>query len=1192
MGRRWVRIAAWGTVALLLALFALGLLLRQTPLLDRFAERQLRKALTGSGAGFTVESRSGTLLSGLDLWGVRITLPGGGTVEADRVSLRLQSTPLLVGIFYVKKPRVEGLRIALPPPSPSPSPDGEGSRSGNPLPAWLVVNVADLALDGRLALPPEKAGQAGRVVAFTCAGDLFVAGKRLTLQHFEATVRPGEGLPETVRLSGRLGFLPPGEVWGDLRMEGGESRLRLAGKAERAGGRSVGEVRFEAAPVVLREAPLLFAGFPSLVLEGRGRAGWKGGEISWTFDGRERSAGPFRLGARSRTSDAAVEVEGTLHTPGLSLSFLWSTPPGREPLLAGSADFRLSVPGEGDRADWSLTGRLGPSSVWGLPLTSARARASGGLASFRIEGEGESPLLGHGPVSVEVAEGGNRVQLELAGDAVDLKALLSRLDLLPALPEPLHLPVQPLSAERARLLWQGEDFRLEAAGKDREGGAYAVTLDLPGRREPSWEVQAEGISTGVWGIPGEGRLAFGARFRGRDLEHGVIALSARRANYLGAEVAPFEAEVDLDRWERFRVNRLEADTSLGRLSLKDLSAGPGDALSFGWSFAAPSLEPLGRWLGLPLGGSLQAVGTLAGSFSRPRLLARFQGRDVQGAGFTADALQGDADLSPAARRVSLSWKGLSLSAGSLGDGEGVLRREGGEDRIEIRAQVGENRRIEAAARGTVGREAGDLVLDRAVVFLEERPFALESPARVVWNAAEVSWRDLSLRRNENRLTLSGKVERAGPSAGRIEGEVTAVHFPLRFFALVRDPGRVQGHADGTVRWRGTLEKPVLEGALSFSGVRFTLPESDLVLLFEGRLKAAEDRLRFEEVKVTTPEGGAARLEGELEFKGFLVRRIALRARGEDFPFVLFRDLTGMADFDLMLEGPPAAPVLSGKARILKGRIQLPDVARLSPLPPSLRFVNAPKGSPYAEPDLEQDFLSRIRGSLGVSTETKFWAVNRSILAELSGNLTLAFTPGGQTLSGTLQILSGRYLFQGLKFDLTDSRIHFKGTTDWTPILDLTARRQAPGAEVTARVQGSADHPTLTLSSSPPMEQGDILATLLFGRSRNLSEGENAQWGSAAAALAFQYRAGGLLESVQHRLNVDSFSLGADPLGGPQVGFSKYIGDRTVLEYYQTFGALPEGRLNLRYRINRNLSVQSESSTLGRSGVDLLWERRY
>ncbi len=1192
MGRRWVRAAAWGTVVLLVALFALGLLLRQTPLLDRFAERALGKALAGSGATFAVASRSGTLLSGLELRGVRVTLPAGGSVEAERVSLRLQSTPLLVGLFYVKKPRVEGLRITLPPPSPAPSPAGEGPSSGNPLPAWLVVNVAGLSLHGVVTLPPAEAGGQGRTVALTFAGDLFVAGRRLALQNFEATVHPGPGLPETVRFRGHLGLLPPAGLWGDLRVEGGASSLRLRGKADLAAVPATGEVRFEAEPLALREAPLLFAGFPALTLEGRGQAGWKGGEASWAFEGRERGAGPFRLRAVSRASQEGVAVEGTLHSPGLSLSFLWPTPPGREPLLSGSAAFRLQVPWEGDRAHWSLTGTLGPSSVWGLPLDSASARASGDLSSFRIEGEGASPLLGRGPVSVEVGEGGDRLLLDLKGDAVDLKGLLARLDLLPALPEPLHLPREPLSAERARLLWQGPDFHLEARGKDREGGAYDVTLDLPGEKAPSWEVQAEGVSPAVWGLPGEGRLSFGARFRGPDLDHGVIALSSLRGTYLGVEAAPFAADAEMERWERFRVKRLEAETSLGRLAVHDFAAGPGGALSLGWSFSAPSLEPLGLRLGFSLQGALQAEGTLTGSFYEPRLQARLEGREVRGGAFAVDALEGDADLSPKASRISLSWKGLSSPAGFLGDGGGSLRREGGEDRVEIVTQAGEDRRIEASARGTAGREAGDLVLERAVVFLEERPFALEKPARIAWNATQVSWRDFTLRRNENRLSLSGKVDLSGPAAGRIEGEVTAVHFPLRFFALVKDPGRVQGHADGRLRWSGTLENPLLEGALSFSGVRLTLPESDLVLLFEGGLRAAGDRLRFEQVRATTPEGGAARLEGELEFRGFLVRRIALTARGEDFPFVLYRDLTGLADFDLALEGPPSAPVLSGTAKILKGRIQLPDVARLAPLPPSIRFVNAPKGSPFAEPDLEQDFLSRIRGTLAVSSETKFWAVNRSLLAELSGNLSLAFTPGGQTLSGTLQILSGRYLFQGLKFDLADSRIHFKGTTDWTPILDLTARRQAPGAEVTARVQGSADHPTLTLSSSPPMEQGEILATLLFGRSRNLTAGENAQWGSAAAALAFQYRAGGLLESVQRRLNVDSLTVGADPLAGPQVGFSKYIGDRTVLEYRQTFGALPEGRLNLRYRINRNLSVQSESSTLGRSGVDLLWERRY
>lgn len=1192
MGRRWVRVAVWGTVALSFALFLLGLLLRETPLLDRFAESTLRKALAESGATFTVESRSGTLLSGLELRGVRLTLPSGATAEAKRISLRLQSTPLLVGIFYVKKPRIEGLRVVLPPPPPTPSPAQEGASPGNPLPAWLVVNAADVALDGLLVLPPAEPEPSGRTVAFSGALDLFLAGKQVALQHLEATVRPGEGLPRSVRLSGRLAFRPPGGLSGDLRLEGGGSRLCLTGKAELAGPQSRGEVRYSAKPVVFREIPLLFAGFPDLVLEGRGYAAWKGGEVSWTFDGGERAAGAFRLSARSLASEGGVEVQGSLDTPGLSLSFLWPTPPGRDPLLSGGATFRLSVPWTGNPVQWSLTGRLGPSSVWGLPLDSATARASGDLASFRIEGEGQSPLFGRGPVSVEVAEGGSLVRLELAGEAVDLKALLDRLDLLPALPHPLHLPSTPLSAERVHILWKGEDFHLEARGKDRQGGAYDGTLEAPGGRAPSWEVHVEGVSTDVWGVPGEGRLSFGARFHGRDLDHGVIALSARSQSYLGVEVGPFETEVELDRWERFRITRLEADSSLGRWVVKDLTAGPGGALSFGWTFAAPSLEPLGHRLKLPLEGTLQAEGTLSGSFSEPRLRARFQGRSLRTQAATADVVEGEADLAPQAWRASLSWKGLSTSVATLGDGEGSFRREDGEDHLEIRSQLGEDRRIEAAARGSVGRETGDLRVHRLVVFLKDRPFASDQTARVTWSPTKLSWRDFTLLRNENRLSLFGEVGLSGPSAGRIEGELTAVHFPLRFFALVQDPDRVQGHANGTLRWRGTLERPLLEGALSFSGVRFTLPESDLVLLFEGGLQAAGDRLLFEKVRVTTPEGGAARLDGEMEFKGFFVRRVALRARGEDFPFVLFRDLSGLADFDMALKGPFSAPVLTGKAKILKGRFQLPDVARLAPLPSSLRFVNAPKGSPYAEPDLEQDFLSRIRGTLEVSSDAKFWAVNRSLLAELSGHLTLAFTPDGQTLSGTLQILSGRYLFQGLKFDLADSKIYFKGTTDWTPLLDLTARRQAPGAEVTARVQGFADHPTLTLSSSPPMEQGEILATLLFGRSRNLSAGENAQWGSAAAALAFQYRAGGLLESVQRRLNVDTLSVGADPLGGPQVGFSKYIGDRTVLEYYQTFGALPEGRLNLRYRINRNLSVQSESSTLGRSGMDLLWERRY
>jgi autotransporter translocation and assembly factor TamB len=74
--------------------------------------------------------------------------------------------------------------------------------------------------------------------------------------------------------------------------------------------------------------------------------------------------------------------------------------------------------------------------------------------------------------------------------------------------------------------------------------------------------------------------------------------------------------------------------------------------------------------------------------------------------------------------------------------------------------------------------------------------------------------------------------------------------------------------------------------------------------------------------------------------------------------------------------------------------------------------------------------------------------------------------------------------------------------------------------------------------------------------------------------------------------VDTLLLGTSASGDPQFGFSKYLNDRFVLEYQQIFGSLPESRVDLRYRINRHLSLDVISSTAGKSGADLTWEQKY
>src|SRR4029453_11540632 len=60
-------------------------------------------------------------------------------------------------------------------------------------------------------------------------------------------------------------------------------------------------------------------------------------------------------------------------------------------------------------------------------------------------------------------------------------------------------------------------------------------------------------------------------------------------------------------------------------------------------------------------------------------------------------------------------------------------------------------------------------------------------------------------------------------------------------------------------------------------------------------------------------------------------------------------------------------------------------------------------------------------------------------------------------------------------------IDFQGGREIDPALDVTARRiiEPSGVEARIRVQGTARNPTLSFSSTPPLDESDILALIIF-----------------------------------------------------------------------------------------------------------------
>ena len=155
---------------------------------------------------------------------------------------------------------------------------------------------------------------------------------------------------------------------------------------------------------------------------------------------------------------------------------------------------------------------------------------------------------------------------------------------------------------------------------------------------------------------------------------------------------------------------------------------------------------------------------------------------------------------------------------------------------------------------------------------------------------------------------------------------------------------------------------------------------------------------------------------------------------------------------------------------------------------------------------------------------------------------------------------------------------------------MKALYQTRDTDVEVHLTGRASKPELSLTSRPPMDQADILSVLVLGhRASEMGGGDSAQYSAAAGAVTL-YGASPLVESAKEALGLDSVVVGVG--ANSQLGFSKYLGDKAILEYQQTFGALPEWWVNLRYRIDKNWSVQTGSNSKGTTGIDLFWERRY
>ena len=351
--------------------------------------------------------------------------------------------------------------------------------------------------------------------------------------------------------------------------------------------------------------------------------------------------------------------------------------------------------------------------------------------------------------------------------------------------------------------------------------------------------------------------------------------------------------------------------------------------------------------------------------------------------------------------------------------------------------------------------------------------------------------------------------------------------------------------------------------------------------------------------------------GSLALRNYHAENFELSLSLSRWPVIQTQRYRAAVEGTIQAQGPLAKPLLTGQIEVLSADLR-PDLAFLSrgktPLARDETIVivrrekpvekaatpPAKKPQPAAEP--EYDLVKNARLDLTVAMPNQVWIRHPDANIELSGKMRAVKNTGEDiALTGTINVVRGWIAFQGRRFNLVRGTIDFRGGEKINPALEILAQYRLPDYQIEVVVSGTLDKLALNLRSEPPLEQGDILALLIFGKPLTaLGRSEQTTLQQSAVDLASGFAAATIGNAISESLGLDRLGLDIGELdfSGGQVGFGRYVGDKTYVSISQDLSGETGREVAIEYRIGPDWKIVTSTSTTGESGIGILWHKRY
>jgi translocation and assembly module TamB len=559
--------------------------------------------------------------------------------------------------------------------------------------------------------------------------------------------------------------------------------------------------------------------------------------------------------------------------------------------------------------------------------------------------------------------------------------------------------------------------------------------------------------------------------------------------------------------------------------------------------------------------------------------------------------------------VSLALNAANLSIGSAGRLAGYRNVRG---TLNAAATLGGTLR---APQGRMSLNAGELtVASSKHSRLKGLGLALDGS----WNGRNLDVKGQVTGLEGDRVALTGSVPLlltptplgiSVPSDGRLALQVQGagqIEHLADLLPLGED--RVSGHFAADAAVGGTVASPAARGSLRLSDGRYENFATGAVLnKMQADLVGDRDRFTLTSFSAADSASGTLKAQGNVVLSGATGPTAQLSATLANFRVAARDEAVATASGTVAIAGPLTAPRVTAPLTVDRADINLPES-----LPPNVVVLKVVEKNGKADKTplpAPADNQPALPAALDITIDMpgNIFVRGHGLESEWRGRLTITGTSAAPAIAGSLEQIRGSVDLLGKTFTLTRGAITFDGSAKLDPVLDIVA--EASAADITAQVNigGFASAPTITLSSTPPVPQDEILSRVLFNRGvGQISAGEGIQLAAAAGTLAGG--GPGVLDRLRGGLGLDWFKLGSGPsgpasttlnrraatgsaTGGTALSAGKYVAPGVSVGVSQGLSP-PTSKVTVEIELRPHLTVQGEAGQSGSTGIGLNYNYDY